>query len=436
MNNIFSFRLPAKPNLLDEVISIMETWVNSSPFYSFENLSLKDVRTNATYACTEAEFEYIRIADKEGRNYIGTRLSKPDASNVEWFADFIYECGSDGNFFYIQLSRGIIEPNRITNMRILPKMPDVVKLIAQHNMLLDDAGFQITDVSLPLSPHVLRLCNDALEQKTVPILPIIFANCAGLPEEEKTMASIARDFAGMVHIIVAVSEDETARLAQIDLLDPSFSGATICFPRIGIVKKISFQEEFKDILMCMTAYISQQNLPVNTMSWEKLKSLLGQAPDSTPLADNSASGGYYLMNSKMAELMKTTRKKLGLSQVELASAAGTTGLIISRLETLRITRVKEHLLRQIEQALNFSVGTISALEGERSGGDTSGTLSSEAGREPPELPNSGGKAHPIQSRFCRKCGAKLFSDSIFCHQCGIKLPDNCPESGGDLPENP
>lgn len=429
MNNIFSFRLPAKPSPLGEVISIMETWVNASPFYSFENLNLQEVPVYTAYACKEAEFEYIKMIGREGCDYVGGHLSKPDNSNVEWYADFIYECRPDGNFFYIQLSRGIIDPSRTANMCIIPQMPDVVKLIMQHDMLLDDAGFPIADMPLPLSPRVLQICKDALKQKTAPILPVIFANCAGLPEEEKTMKSIAMDFSGMVHVVVAASEDEVSRLEQIDLLDPSFPGVTICFPRIGIVKKIPFQEGFQDILMGMTAYISQQNLPVSTMTWEKLKSLLGQIPDSAPSPETSASGGYCLMNSKMAELMKTTRKKLGLSQVELASAAGTTGLIISRLETLRITRVKEPLLQQIEQALNFSVGTISALESEKSGGD-SGAVPPEADRVPPERQSGRGKTHPIQNRFCRKCGAKLFPDSIFCHQCGAKLPDNYPELGG------
>lgn len=414
MNNIFSFQIPARPGLSGEVALVIEEWVNKSDFYSFEDLNLKDVRSRMTYGCREAELEYIKAAD-EDRICIGARLSRPDISNVEWLADLTYESGPEGSFFYVQLSRGVIRRGEFANMSILPQMPDVVRLIAKRDMLLDDAGFPITDRPTALSPSVLELCRDAFERRSMPILPLILANCVRTPELAGIMESAARAFAGMAHIVTASSEEELSRWRELDRLDPDFSGAVICFPRIGMVKKVAFQEDFKDILTGMTAYISQQNLPVGALTWEKLKSLPSR--DAGP-EDALASGGYYLMNPQMAEAMKTARKKLGFSQIELAARAGTTGLIISRLETLRITRVKKRLLQQIERALNLGPGTISSLENDKRSG-------AAAPGESPER-RGGGPGRPAQNAFCRRCGAKLFSDSLFCHQCGSRLPDVRP----------
>lgn len=409
MNNIFSFLLPAKPDLsADAIPKAIAEWVNSSSFYSFHNLNLTHVEGYETYHCSEADLEYIKAMDQVDYGYIGARLSKSDASNVTWSADFIYEHSSDGSFFYVQLSRSIEDPEGLTNMSIRPQMPDVVKQIMWQDMLLDDAGFQITDEPFDLSPSVLRTCKDAFVRKTSPILPIIFANCSGRPDMKKTVEATAKDLAGMAHMIVAVSDDEVFQWRQIDDRAPwvpVFDGATIYFPRIGIVKRVSFQEEFEDILICMTAYVSQQNLPANTMTWDKLKSL--------------SDGEYCLLNKQMAEFIKTSRKKSGLSQAELASKVGVTGLTISRLETLRITRVKSLLLRQIEKALNLSIGTISAIESGNDGRN-SGMIAPTGAERSSKWTGS------TQNLFCRKCGTKLFSDSVFCHQCGTKLPDGCP----------
>ena len=406
MNNIFSFLLPAKPDLpADAIPKALAKWVNSSHFYSFHDLDLTNIEGYKPYPRPEALLEYIKAMDQVGYGYIGARLNKSDESNVTWVADFIYEHSFDGSFFYIQLSRSKNNLEGLTNMSIRPKMPDVVKQIMRQGMLLDDAGFQITDKLFPSSLYVLQKCEDVFAGNTSPILPIIFANCVERPKMKKTMKAVAKNLAGMAHIIVTNSDAELSQWRRIDKRtpwDPAFDGAAIYFPRIGIVKRIAFQQEFEDILICMTAYVSQQNLPSSTMTWDKLKSI--------------SDGEYCLLNKQMAELIKIARKKSGLSQVELASKVGVAGLTISRLETLRITRVKSRLLWKIEEALNLSAGTISAME-QRNNDKDSGMIV-RAGTE-----SSGTQTTPTHNLFCRKCGTKLFSDSVFCHQCGTKVPD-------------
>lgn len=422
MNNIFSFRLPARPGLShDSIAKVIEEWVNSSRFYSFDPLRLLDIEGYMDFACSEACLEYIKTMDEAGYGHIGARLSKSDESNVTWVADFIYECSAGGSFFYVQLSRSVADTEGRANMKILPQMPDVVKQVMRQDMLLDDGGFPITDGSLALSTSVLQKCKVAFDQKMSPILPIIFANCTGNPEMKRRIDAVAKDFSGMAHVIAAQSEDEVLQWWEIDNWDlwlQGFEGAAIYFPRISIVKRISFQDEFEDILICMTAYISQQNLPASTMTWEKLKSLLKKDSDPARFLPDAPSGEYCFMNRQMAEFIKTVRKRVGLSQAELAAKADTTGLIISRLETLRITRVKRGLLQKIEEAFNLRTGTISLIEN-----TNPGVAAAEEGSKTAEGKSSGAQTGCVQNLFCRRCGAKLFRDSIFCHQCGTKLPE-------------
>lgn len=421
MNNIFSFRLPSKPDLpAGIIVRTIEDWVNPSQFYSFDTLKLDDIKGRAEFACSEASLEYVNTVNEEGYGCIGARLSKSDESNVTWAADFICERGCGESYFYIQLSRSIADAKGLANMKILPKMPDVVKQVMHQNMLLDDGDFPIAKRPFALTAAVLQGCKAAFDHKTSPALPIIFVNCVGRPEIKRLIEAAAEDFAGMAHMIVAESDHEISQWREIDSLDPEpwdYEGAVIYFSRISIVKRIPFQDGFEDLLICMTAYFSQQNLSADTMTWDKLKLSVEQRGDSAGSPRGTPLGEYCFVNKQMAELIKTERKKAGLSQVELAKKADTTGLIISRMETLRITRVKRGLLQNIEEALNLSAGTVLRT----------GDMPAREEESGPEVAKSAGTwVGPVQNVFCRKCGTKLYSDSVFCHQCGAKLPDSRP----------
>lgn len=415
MNGIFSLRLPAKPDIpADIIVKTVEDWVNPSRFYSFDTVRLGEIKGRAEFACQEASLEYVNTVNEEGYGCIGARLSKSDASNVTWDADFIWERGRGESCFCIQLSRSIADVRKSADMKTLPKMPDVVKRVMRGNMLPDDGGFPIAERPFALTESVLQSCRAAFEHRTCPALPIIFVNCVGKPELKARVEAFAADFAGMSHVIAAESEREISQWREIDILDPGprdCEGAVVYFPRIGIAKSLPLQDGFEELLICMTAYFSQQNLPPDTLTWNRLELYAERLGYSTAYPQGALSGEYCLLNDQMARLIRTLRKTAGLSQAELAKKAGTTGLIVSRMETLRITRAKLDLLQSIEQVLNLRPGTV-LKAGDRPA--------------PEESRPESAKAAPAENLFCRKCGTKLYGDSVFCHRCGARVPDGRP----------
>lgn len=107
---------------------------------------------------------------------------------------------------------------------------------------------------------------------------------------------------------------------------------------------------------------------------------------------------YLLLNDVISKNIRTKRIQAGFTQVELAKQVGTSGLIISRIETGRVSKVSLEVIGKLEKVLEVTPGFFSNLT-----------------RDSEEI------KLPVKTFYCRNCGAHLYSDSKFCHLCGIKV---------------
>ena len=107
---------------------------------------------------------------------------------------------------------------------------------------------------------------------------------------------------------------------------------------------------------------------------------------------------YLLLNDVISKNIRTRRIQAGFTQSELAKQVGTSGLIISRIETGRVSKVSLEVISRLEKALEVTPGFFSNLT-----------------RDAEEI------KLPTKTFYCRNCGAHLYSDSKFCHLCGTKV---------------
>lgn len=113
------------------------------------------------------------------------------------------------------------------------------------------------------------------------------------------------------------------------------------------------------------------------------------------------------------ELTRQKRKELGLSQKELGELAGSSGLMVSRLETNQILKANRSLVRKLEKILGLQENALVA------------SATDDAGAEKPKTPQGAepGSGEPVmRMNYCRRCGTKLYQDSLFCHSCGSRIP--------------
>lgn len=440
MSCIYSFRLPALDTVTEhQVAEIIERWANSSPYYSFENLNLKNEKHHTSYACQEAELDFLRYEEKH-LTYIAAKLSKNDLLNAEWDAIVIYEKNkkTEKGYFNIQLYRGIRDSRRASNMNGLPILPDIIHLLLEYKCIDTDAGLPVLLYARPLS-SIKNISNYVNPTDTICELPIIYINCFQHPELYNTVQRLTSHIYCVAHFITLESQEDLDLWKQLHNTNSAPAPVELHFKKINIVKKLEILEPdtLFDLLLLNVSYYTPQILPSDLIEWKQLETLvLANTSNKHTLSGQNPctadTDGYYFMNQQMADLIKSLRKKAGLSQAELANMTGTTGLIISRLETLRITKIKKSVLCKLEEIFNLEPGTLIKME-TLLGDVHEGTSKNLVAAVPTPAPVSAiapapvpaatpaPAVAPVKAQFCRLCGTKLFEDSVFCHACGTKV---------------
>lgn len=486
MNFLISFLLPAKASVTEKQIrNIINTWVKNSEFYSFEDLDIENAGDFFTAICKEAELAFVHhFYPKRDTEYIATKLMKNDKIlkyNRVWKAYLIFSHNRQNNKkqFHILLCRGIHEDGRLSDMNEFPTMPDITNLLVDSDLLDTDAGIPIS-----LKPHRLKDLYPIIQtlyiSETTPELPVVFVNCHNNSDLEQFVEHFIQRRSCMAHYVIIKSEEELNFLRNLRGKDHPVPEIEVMFKKININKSFSMpktKDEEEMLSIFISYYLNQCSLS-DEMSWDRLMAHYHESKKTT--SDNtqqeSKPEGYYILNKEMANTIKSLRKKSGYSQIELAEMADTTGLIISRIETLRITRIKKVLLSKLEEIFKVDPGAIAKLENfeipeqtkeapikapiETSAETPIKTpieMQKETQKEMPaklfkevfkETPKNEPKKElfavasdtpvymvdnsrtmqpvinnksQVKVSFCPLCGTKLMEGSNFCHLCGARM---------------
>lgn len=392
MYPLLSFRIPICADATNEdIIDALAKWVGRSPHHDYIESILDDILSNKQYANENlieksGELRILRCS-ADGTHYIAMRLDNPvQEQNFLWRAECIFARNKKDAAFHIRVYRAPLVKERPVSAFKSPMIPYLVKVLQDKKLIAENEGSSCPSRSLQF-PRILfcdagetgRL-NQALSKLKTELGPIAViveggADCA--PEDLRVQYPAA----------------EIDKVYS-DVLAPN-RGTTDLEYLIGDVKRWVSEVQFDQIL-----------------PWPET------GADGSFADVPSAQQRYCIMSRAMGEFLRKNRQQCGLSQQKLAESAGTTGLIISRLETGRIQRVERSILHNLELSLNLPKGAIEAIEEqekavpatERPTEAVQTVISAEA---PVQTPKKVG--------FCRRCGHYLYQDSVYCSECGTKV---------------
>lgn len=373
MFNILSCCFPASPSATQEsVLNAVWLWTQSSARYAFSELD------------APAHFPFRQIHQGgnnrlellgcviDDTNFTAIRMTKPDSEkNALWRMDMIFAKPKTGQpTISVQLGRSPIDPELPCNLTDTPCVPVLLNTLREKRLI------QTKAVSLP----TIRIGNQSaskLKRKLRhQVFPLAWIQDVpeGLPNDAAVQivwdtCNVCRDY------ILCPGADETADAVTMQI-----------FSLVGQV---------------------HGNLPMDF-------DLLSRLCPNTNNEMTDMNANYCYMNKAMAAKLRTTRREIGMSQESLANAVNVRNLVISRMETLRVSRAPVALVRSIEQVLGLPANAILSLQAEPQ---------EEAAPEQPPIPEVPAPvaehSAPVQKNlFCRLCGAKLYEDSRFCSNCG------------------
>lgn len=390
MRTILSFQLPAKPGISEkDVIHSMWKWVTGSPHYDLtspppQEFWEKGFYHSVDYAGKTADFRLVQYI--EGlHHYIAAQLEKPDESNnLLWQAQCIYERrDEDGETgaFHILLNRGVLHAGKTAQMQLIPSIPFIAK-----RLFFDELAVKPEDMA---SSEKERYPEIRIGQ-SIPLkddLNNIFWPLASLSAQEG-------------------SEENTAK---------------VIYQPAGIDYIYSFERDAEGTKARIVSDVFNMISEVHSgpeLSFDALRYLVsdGEANAEPPVTHSNS---YCYMNQAMASRLKQARRERGLSQKELAQRVDSSGLIISRLETIRVQRVLRSMLNDIERELGLPKDTIVSLQGERTPPSTAETKTNDVCLVPTSSFVEGNL--PRKAGYCRYCGKHLYADSRFCPVCGTKI---------------
>lgn len=384
MRTILSFQLPAVPGISREnVIASMCRWVTQSPHYDLKD-PLSDLpsgenftRYSADFYGRAAAFQMVQYGEKDHR-YIAAQLERPDENNnLLWRAQCVFEQeGETGGIFFILLERGVLHPEMIADLQVIPSVPFIAK-----RLFLDGLALRPSEIAGDRKDDYPQIQAGQLSPFKTDIMKI-FSSVARVSEQSGPEAD------NKVRVIYPKADVD--RIYSEDGFGQSADQATA--------------QLVSDVFSMIAEVHSGP-----TISFDALWHLASDGERDAP-RPLSPGGSYCYMNQDMADLLKTARKERGLSQKELAQQVGTSGLILSRLETLRVQRVLRSMLNDVERELGLPHNAIVSLQ--------SKTLPPASMQ--PAL-NLAEEKPPQRAGYCRQCGTHLYADSHFCPVCGTKV---------------
>mgnify|MGYP001045503842 FL=1 len=380
MYPILSFPLIAKADLdIGDLLALFRNWAERSEHYDFGDTQMESLLGSPCcrerFSAGKASLELIRHTDGTG-SYAALTLEKPDeTANLFWRLQCVYAGREkEEGTFYIDLLRCVYDAGQPADLTLIPKMPVIAKRL--------------------LESKTARRAGDS---------PVVTIH-AGF---QRKYPDFCRKLRANLFPIAAVRVMEESDAEEFDIAYPMAEldwTYTIDDTDSAEDQEITINDAILELYRAVTEVQSGRERP---MTWEKLCQL---EPLSQP--GEADQGDYCYMTQAMADRMREARRRQGISQMELARRARTTGLMISRLETIRIQRVQRALLSRIEQALSLPAGALTIPQAPEV------PEARPAGVHPAPPPREG-----VQEKagYCRRCGQHLYEDSRFCSACGTQV---------------
>lgn len=391
---LLSLKLNAESNTTPQgFVQILLDWISTNKYYSFSNTELNEILNFENFKPFFTSFnaakhwvQFRRFSFKETR-YFALRLENHDTdNNFNWIVDTVFaqtDTISEQGSFHITLHRKPLRENQPSDLSLMGYPPYILNLLSQNKFIT--------------------------RSKDNPLLNLNEAASKSCPD---------------VSIYI---EKHLTPLVDFELTDQSLPGdIALCIQSPKMIRNIEYS--FSEFTRDSNTIINRINIDVfrilnetqhdKVLSWEDLEELIpsdNNIQSETDLDTALQLTKYCYMNKEMAEKIKIRRKNMGLSQNELANIVKSSGLIISRLETLRVQRVLKSTLNDIETALNLPLNSVVSLQYHTSSKETA------ASDKMKKEQNQNTDLAPSKSGYCRYCGSELYSDSVFCSHCGTRV---------------
>ena len=396
MFQILSFQLPARFDVTnEEAVRALVSWVSYNQHYDFQEEDLREMLLSCQIVRDygedilgkKAALRFCRTT-VDHVHYIEMRIENPDEeNNLLWRAECIFSRREDGQAgaFQVTLSRDPLRPGEPARLNLPVRIPYIAKQLKRSNYL-------------PIEAHGgAELCSEPNR------FPVIFCGAGSRAENRETIIRTMKNRLGPIAQVVS---GEQAALYPEKTNGVEEDGILVVYPIARVRKTYSLssgegticEEKVERAVSDVIGWVTEIHAGT-AIPWQEVSEPAAPAP-------KPVQGKYCTVNHSMGSFLRTLRRRNGLSQQELAGRVGTTGLIISRLETVRVQRVPANLIKELELALGVEEGTISTI------------------REEPEhtVPVSEDKQQiPEKAGFCRHCGLHLYQDSFFCPKCGTKV---------------
>lgn len=396
MYQILSFQLPARSDVANEdVVRVLVNWVSYNQHYDFQEENLREMLLSRQIVRDygedilgkKAALRFCRTT-VDHVHYIEMRIENPDEeNNLLWRAECIFRRREDEQtgIFQVTLSRAPLRPGEPASLDLPVRIPYIAKQLKRSNYLAIDAR------------GGAELCSEPNR------FPVIFCGPRSRAGNGETIIKTMKNRLGPIAQVVS-GEQAALYLEKTDGVEED--GILVVYPIAQVRKTYSLssgegkicEEKVDRAVSEVICWVTEIHAGT-AIPWQEVSE--PAAPTPKPVQ-----GKYCMVNHSMGSRLRTLRRRSGLSQQELAGRVGTTGLIISRLETVRVQRVPADLIKELELALGVEEGTISAV------------------REELEhtVPVSEDKQQiPEKAGFCRHCGLHLYQDSFFCPKCGTKV---------------
>ena len=378
----------------EKFVQALFLWLNTNKYVALSNTEIKEFFKLEDFKESSKSFSDKKCMVKfrrfiyDDKRYFAMRFENNDTdNNFNWIVDTIFvqsETVSESGSFYITLSRNPINESKPFNVSMSGYPPYIINLLFNEHLICKDTN----NLCLHMSKIASTACPQVVDYIQKHLTPLV---------------------------------DFTIEKTSLD------DGIALCIQSPKLTKDIEYTTA--EISRDTNIVINRINLYVfhilnetqkeKTIVWEDLETMHPDNSDS--LSEDEAKAfptltKYCYMNDKMAEKIKMRRKNLGLSQNELAQKVNSSGLIISRLETLRVQRVLKSTLNEIELALGLPLNSVVSMQHQY---DSEQNTDKNYGL--PAQHNKDDDIAPVKSGYCRYCGSELYSDSIFCSHCGTKV---------------
>lgn len=410
---VYFVKLPAKHDVVEkDIFEILREWINQKNYHFFENIDFSKLESRQTVSTADADLTFVHgVSPKTKANCIGLRMetamNKRDGQviqdNLVWQVDFLYHPSDESPYFQVVLCCTVANTDLPADMSGTPRIPSIVGRLIEAEMLEMDAGLPFCREVLPWTEEIRSAVHDIMQKSVPTCVPLMF-----MPESMVDIGNqLAWQICGMAHVIA----------------HPDCKDVVVMYPWLQKERNFSAMDAaLKDRVSEYTMESTRMSMHQNVVIFDEMASWVEKEGDSA----RTIPEGYLRMNEQMADALKRARLRRGMTQAQLALAADTTSLTVSRLETRRITRVHAPLIATMEQVLGLKVGELMNLDQVDVPGKGKKLVvqeeKSQQGNCEQEVTLRVNEEGMRDSCYCNKCGSKLYPNSIFCHVCGNKIP--------------